>query len=199
LFESFTYYVSGSPWTYAFLFGVAALDVIFPLVPSETSVILAGVLASTGDLMLFAVILVAAAGAILGDNTAYAIGRTIGDWLVRRFFSGERRKRIDWAEEQIEERGGYLILVGRFIPGGRTAVTLACGLLEMRWRRFISFDVAAGLMWASYAALLGYFGGKAFEEQPWKGFVVAFMVALAITGAIELYRWLRKRGVFVSG
>jgi membrane-associated protein len=199
LFESFTDYVSGSPWTYAFLFGVAALDVIFPLVPSETSVILAGVLASTGDLMLFAVILVAAAGAILGDNTAYAIGRTIGDWLVRRFFSGERRKRIDWAEEQIEERGGYLILVGRFIPGGRTAVTLACGLLEMRWRRFISFDVAAGLMWASYAALLGYFGGRAFEEQPWKGFVVAFVVALAITGAIELYRWLRKRGVFVSG
>lgn len=196
MFQSLTDYVSGSPWTYAFLFGVAALDVVFPLVPSETSVILAGVIASTGDLVLFAVILVAAGGAILGDNTAYVIGRTVGHRLVNRFFSGERRKRIDWAEQQIEERGGYLILVGRFIPGGRTAVTLACGLLEMRWRRFISFDVAAGLLWASYAALLGYFGGKAFEEQPWKGFVVAFVVALGITGAIELYRWLRKRGVF---
>jgi len=196
LFQSLTDYVSGSPWTYAFLFGVAALDVVFPLVPSETSVILAGVIASTGDLILFAVILVAAGGAILGDNTAYVIGRTVGHRLVNRFFSGERRKRIDWAEQQIEERGGYLILVGRFIPGGRTAVTLACGLLEMRWRRFIAFDVAAGLLWASYAALLGYFGGKAFEEQPWKGFVVAFVVALGITGAIELYRWLRKRGVF---
>jgi membrane-associated protein len=199
LFQSLTDYVSGSPWTYAFLFGVAALDVVFPLVPSETSVILAGVIASTGDLVLFAVILVAAAGAILGDNTAYVIGRTVGHRLVNRFFSGGRRKRIDWAEQQIQERGGYLILVGRFIPGGRTAVTLACGLLEMRWRRFIAFDVAAGLMWASYAALLGYFGGKAFEEQPWKGFVVAFVVALGITGAIELYRWLRKRGVFASG
>lgn len=196
MFQSLTDYVSGSPWTYAFLFGVAALDVVFPLVPSETSVILAGVIASTGDLVLFAVILVAAGGAILGDNTAYVIGRTVGHRLVNRFFSGERRKRIDWAEQQIEERGGYLILVGRFIPGGRTAVTLACGLLEMRWRRFIAFDVAAGLLWASYAALLGYFGGKAFEEQPWKGFVVAFVVALGITGAIELYRWLRKRGVF---
>ena len=196
MFQSLTDYVSGSPWTYAFLFGVAALDVVFPLVPSETSVILAGVIASTGDLILFAVILVAAGGAILGDNTAYVIGRTVGHRLVNRFFSGERRKRIDWAEQQIEERGGYLILVGRFIPGGRTAVTLACGLLEMRWRRFIAFDVAAGLLWASYAALLGYFGGKAFEEQPWKGFVVAFVVALGITGAIELYRWLRKRGVF---
>jgi membrane-associated protein len=193
LFQSLTDYVSGSPWTYAFLFGVAALDVIFPLVPSETSVILAGVLASTGDLVLFAVILVAAGGAVLGDNTAYWIGRLAGERLVNRFFSGERRKRIDWAENQIAERGGYFIVVGRFIPGGRTAVTLACGFLEMRWRRFIAFDVAAGLMWASYAALLGYFGGKAFEEQPWKGFIVAFVVALAITGAIELYRWMKKR------
>ena len=198
MFQSFTDYVSGSPWTYAFLFAVAALDVIFPFVPSETSVILAGVLASTGDLILFAVILVAAAGAVLGDNTGYLIGRTVGPRVVHRFFAGERKKRIDWAEGQIEERGGYLIVVGRFIPGGRTAVTFACGLLEMRWRRFISFDVFAGLMWASYAALLGYFGGRAFEEQPWKGFIVAFVVALAITGAIELYRWLRKRGVFAS-
>jgi membrane-associated protein len=193
LFQSLTDYVSGSPWTYAFLFAVAALDVIFPLVPSETSVILAGVLASTGDLVLFAVILVAAAGAVLGDNTAYWIGRLAGERLVNRFFGGERRKRIDWAERQIAERGGYFIVVGRFIPGGRTAITLACGFLEMRWRRFIAFDVAAALMWASYAALLGYFGGKAFEEQPWKGFIVAFVVALAITGAIELYRWMKKR------
>jgi membrane-associated protein len=199
LFQSLTDYVSGSPWTYAFLFGVAALDVVFPLVPSETSVILAGVIASTGDLILFAVILVAAGGAILGDNTAYWIGRKAGPRLVNRFFSGERKKRIDWAEEQIQERGGYLILVGRFIPGGRTAVTLTCGLLEMRWHRFIAFDLPAGLMWASYAALLGYFGGKAFEESPLKGFAVAFAVALGITGAIEIYRWLRKRGVLARG
>jgi membrane protein DedA with SNARE-associated domain len=195
LFQSLTDYVSGSPWTYAFLFVISALDVIIPLVPSETSVILAGVLAATGDLVLFGVILCAGAGAILGDNTAYWIGRKAGPSIVRRFFAGERRKQIDWAEKQVQERGGYLILVGRFIPGGRTAVTLSCGLLEMRWRRFIAFDVPAGLMWASYAALLGYFGGKAFEEQPWKGFLVAFAVALVITGGIELIRWLRRRGV----
>jgi membrane protein DedA with SNARE-associated domain len=199
LFQSLTDHVSGSPWTYGLLFALAALDVVFPLVPSETSVILAGVLAASGDLILFAVILVAGAGAILGDNISYWIGRTAGPWVVRRFFAGERRKRIVWAEKQVQERGGYLILVGRFIPGGRTAVTLACGLLEMRWYRFIAFDVAAGLMWASYAALLGYFGGKAFEESPLKGFAVAFVVALAITGGIEVYRWLRKRGVFARG
>lgn len=195
MFQSLTDYVSGSPWTYGVIFGLAALDVVFPLLPSETSVILAGVLASSGDLILLAVIPAAAAGAIVGDNVAYLIGRTVGPRLVRRSFSGERKKRLDWATKQVQERGGYLVLVGRFIPGGRTAVTLACGLLDMRWHRFIRFDVVAGLMWASYAALLGYFGGKAFQQSPLKGFAVAFAVALAITGGIEAYRWLRKHGV----
>jgi len=194
VFESLTEHVSGSPWTYAFLFAVAALDVVFPLVPSETSVILAGVLAATGDLMLAGVIACAAAGAILGDNTAYGIGRTAGHRIVERFFKGERRKRIDWAERQIQERGGYLIVVGRFIPGGRTAVTLSCGLLEMRWRRFIAFDILAGVLWASYGALLGYWGGRTFEKNPLYGFLVAFAVALAITGAVEVYRRLRPTG-----
>jgi len=198
VFDSFKEYVSDSVWTYPYLFGVSALDVLFPLVPSETSVILAGVLAGTGDLLIWAVILVAAAGAVLGDNTSYWIGRTAGPWIVRRFFAGKRKARIDWAEVQIQERGPYLIVVGRFIPGGRTAITLAAGLLEMRWRKFFAFDVAAGLCWATYAALLGYFGGRVFEEEPLKGFLVAFAIALAVTGGVEIYRWAKKRNVLAG-
>ena len=195
MFESLTEYVSGSPWTYLFLFAVAAIDAFIPLVPSETSVILAGVLASTGDLVLVFVILFAALGAIVGDNISYWLGRTLGHRLVDRFFKGERRKQVDWAHRQVEERGGYLIIIGRFIPGGRTAVTFSCGMLEMRWRRFIAFDVAAGLVWATYAALLGYVGGSTFEEDPLKGFLLAFVVALGIAGVIEAYRWYRRRRV----
>lgn len=195
MFESLTEQVSGSPWTYLFLFAVAAIDAFIPLVPSETSVILAGVLASTGDLVLVFVILFAALGAIVGDNISYWIGRTLGHRLVDRFFKGERRKQVDWAQKQVEERGGYLIIIGRFIPGGRTAVTFSCGMLEMRWRRFIAFDIAAGLVWATYAALLGYVGGRTFEENPLKGFLLAFVVALGIAGAIEAYRWYRRRRV----
>jgi membrane protein DedA with SNARE-associated domain len=171
VFDSFKEYVSDSVWTYPYLFGISALDVLFPL---------------------------AAAGAVLGDNTSYWIGRTAGPWIVQRFFAGKRKERIDWAEAQIEERGPYLIVVGRFIPGGRTAVTLSAGLLEMRWRKFFAFDVAAGLCWATYAALLGYFGGRVFEEQPLKGFLIAFAIALAVTGAVEVYRWLRRRRVLAG-
>ena len=193
MFESLTDLVSGSPWTYVFLFAISALDVIIPLVPSETSVILAGVLAASGDLELVLVILFAAAGAIVGDNTAYWIGRTVGHRLVDRWFKGERRKQVDWAHRQVQERGGYLIVIGRFIPGGRTAVTLSCGMLEMPWRRFIAFDVVAGLVWATYAAMLGYVGGRTFEENPFRGFLLAFLVALGVAGVIEAYRWYRRR------
>ena len=84
MLESLTDFVSGSPWTYAFLFAVSALDAVIPLVPSETSVITAGVLASSGDLILVLVILLAAAGAIVGDNCSYWIGRTVGHRIVER-------------------------------------------------------------------------------------------------------------------
>jgi membrane-associated protein len=198
VFDSFIDSVSG-PWWYPYLFLVSALDVLVPVVPSETSVIAAGVLAAHGDLIILLVIALAAAGAVVGDNASYWIGRKAGPWVVRRFFSGDRKKRVDWAETQVRERGPYLIVVGRFIPGGRTLITLSCGLLEMPWRKFIAFDVAAGLVWATYAALLGYIGGKAFEDEPLKGFLIAFAIALAVTGAVEVYRWMRKRRVAASG
>ena len=193
MLEAFTDFVSGSPWTYAYLFAVAAIDAFFPVVPSETSVIAAGVLAASDDLVLLLVILVAAGGAILGDNISYFIGRSVGHRIAERFFSGERRKRLDQAERQLAQRGGYLILVARFIPGGRTAVTLAAGTLEFPWRRFIAWDVAAGIIWASYASLLGYFGGRTFEESPLKGLALAFGIAVAVTAIVEVVRWVRRR------
>jgi membrane protein DedA with SNARE-associated domain len=61
------------------------------------------------------------------------------------------------------------------------------------WRRFIRWDALAAAIWGSYAVLLGYFGGKTFEEEPWKGLLLAFGIAVAVTGAVEAVRFLRKR------
>ena len=195
MFQSLVDLVSGSPFTYGFLFLIALLDAVFPLVPSETAVITAGVIAAHGDLIVPVVIVAAALGAIVGDNASYWVGRLASRWVERRLFAGERRKRLEWAERTLNERGGYLIVIARFIPGGRTVVTLAAGILDMPWRRFIAFDVTAGVLWASYATLVGYFGGKAFEEQPLKGLLIALAVAFAIAAAVETARWLRKRGL----
>ncbi len=173
---------------------MAYLDVLVPVVPSETVVITAGVVASAGDLSLGMVVAVAACGAFLGDNTAYFIGHRFGARINDRFFNGEKaRRRIEWAQRQVNERGGELILIGRFIPGGRTAVTLSAGTLGYPWRRFVLFDAAAALGWALYAALLGYFGGHAFEEAPWKGLILALGIAFSVAGAIEVVRWYLRR------
>lgn len=197
MFGQFTELVSeASGWSYAIIFAVAFLDALLPVVPSETVVITAGVVAAAGDLSVALVIPVAAVGAFGGDNAAYAVGRRFGARAVDRFFGGEgTRRRIDWAERQLEERGGELIVVARFIPGGRTAVTLSAGLLNFPWPRFAVFDAIAGALWASYAALLGYFGGRAFEHEAWKGLLLALGIAFAVAGGVEVVRWaLHRRG-----
>jgi membrane-associated protein len=193
MFHSIVDAVSGSDWSYGVVFGVAALDAFFPLVPSETTVIAAGVLAANGDLRIELIIPAAAIGAVCGDNVSFWIGRTLGERIADRVFAGKRRKYLDQAHRMLEERGGYLIVIARFIPGGRTAATFAAGSLEWEWRRFIKFDLVAGAIWGSYAGLLGYFGGKTFKDSPFKGFLVAFAIALAITFGVEVVRWVRKR------
>ena len=82
-------------------------------------------------------------------------------------------------------------MVARFIPGGRTAVALSAGALGYRWRRFVAFDLVATLIWATYSALLGYYGGRTFESF-W-GLVLALTTAFAIAGGIELVRWALRR------
>jgi|SRR5690242_18573142 membrane-associated protein len=195
MFGQFTDLVSNaSGWAYLIVFLLAYFDALVPVVPSETSVITAGVVASTGDLNLMAIVAAAAGGAFLGDNTAYFIGWRFGTRINDRFFSSEKaQKRVKWAHKQVSERGGELILVARFIPGGRTVVTLSAGTLGYPWRRFLVFDAAAALIWALYAALLGYFGGHAFEDAPWKGLLLALVIAFAVTGGVELVRYLRRR------
>jgi len=193
VFESLFDYVSGSSWTYAFLFAVAALDVVFPVVPSEASVITAGVLAASGDLIIVLVIAAAAAGAWLGDNGSYLIGRTLGNRAARRFFRGEKaQRRLQWAERLLRTRGAYLIVVSRFIPGGRTATTFTAGLVRYPWpQRFLPLTILATLIWASYAALIGYLGGSVFEEKPLYALLLAFGIAVTITVVVEGYRRLR--------
>jgi membrane-associated protein len=185
-------WISGSSWSYVIVFGFAVLDAFFPVVPSETLVVVAGTLAGAGDLNVFVVILAAASGAIVGDNISYGIGKWVGGRTVRRLFRSEKAHRaFDWAETQLKERGSYIIVVARFIPFGRTAVTFTAGYTRgLPWHRFIRYDIVAGLIWATYATMLGYVGGKQFEDQPWKGVLLGLAIAFSVAFSVE---WIRKR------
>lgn len=188
-------WVSGEWWAYPIVFAVSVVDAFFPVVPSETVVVVGGNLASSGDLVLVLVIASAATGAILGDNISYAVGNWLGERTIKRWFGSPTwHKRLEWAERTLDERGAYIILIARFIPGGRTAVTFSAGYVPtFRWRRFIVYDIVAGVLWGTYAALLGFFGGKTFEERPWLGLFLALGIALSLGLVIELVRHLRQR------
>jgi membrane protein DedA with SNARE-associated domain len=184
-FDALAELVSASPWTYALILGIAALDAVFPLVPSEATAIAAGVLAGAGDLSLSFVILAAAVGAFAGDTSSYGLGRAFGDRISGRLLTPRRRA---WAERTLETRGGLLIVGARFVPGGRTAVTLSAGALGMPARRYLRLAGVAAILWAAHASLLGYLGGRAFEEHPWQGLLLALGAAAAIALVVELGR-----------
>ena len=186
--------LSTSPWFYLVIFVIAYLDSMIPLVPSETMVILGGVAAGQGDLELPIVIACGAAGAFLGDTSAYLIGRRYGPWVERRLFSKPKgQERLRWASRQLEVRGGLLLVTARFIPGGRTVVTFSSGMTHQPFRRFVGFIALAGLIWATYAALLGFIGGKTFADNHTLAFLVAFGCALGVSTLIEVFRRIRDK------
>jgi membrane-associated protein len=186
--------VSGSPISYVIVALAAGGDVLFPLIPSETMVLTASVLASHGDLSIWLIMLVTAGGAMIGDNVSWLLGARVGEPLARRLFRGDRaQQRLRSAETAIDRHGPVVIIVGRYIPGGRTASTFAAGLLEMRWRRFVVFDVIAAVLWSVCVSLLGYLGGTAFRDSVWKPLLALLGLAAVIAGLTEVWRRAQRR------
>jgi membrane protein DedA with SNARE-associated domain len=140
------------------------------------------------------VIFAGAFGAFLGDNLAYSIGNrfepSVRAWAARR---PNREMRLESAGMQIKKRGGLLLITARFIPGGRTILTVSSGITQQPRLWFAAWVAVAGTIWASYAAGLGYLFGQAFEDNHTAAFWLAFGTALSITLVVEVIRWVRER------
>jgi len=191
VFESIVDAVTASAWVYPLIVGVAALDAVFPLVPSETTLIAAAALAGAGELVLALVLASGAGGAVVGDNLAYLLGRAGQGTVLRRLLRYARwRRRLARAEAEFRRRGGTLVVVSRFVPGGRTATMLSAGVVGLPWRRFVAYDLVAGLLWAALATTLGWAGGRAVADRPGKALLLALGVAAGLTIVLEAARRL---------
>jgi len=190
-----------SPLSYLAAVAIPALDALIPLLPSETAVIALGAAtAGSHDPRIAVLVALAAFGAFLGDNLAYLVGCRFGPFARRRLFAGVRGgQRLDWARRSLERYGARVIVACRFIPGGRTAVTLACGLVGYPRRRFMAATACAGVLWAGYAFLLGRLGGQAFGDQPWAGLLLGLGLSLVITMVIEAGRRVWQRRARAAG
>jgi len=188
--------ISANPWFYGVVFIIALLDSVVPVVPSESTVIIGGIAAGQGNLLLTLVILLGAVGAFCGDSIAYFLGRKFRPFVTRMLGrrKGNGEEQMAKAAAQIDKRGGLLLITARFIPGGRTLMTVSCGATERPYKSwFVPWDAIAATLWASYAAIIGYFFGEIFEDNHSQAFWLAFGTALAITGLIEIVRWFRHR------
>ncbi len=185
----------GSAISYAIAIIIPALDAILPVLPSETVIIALGVAtAGSTDPRIALLVACSAVGAFLGDNLCYLLGRRFGPRAERWFFRGGKGTQgRAWAEGSLERYGMPLIVICRFVPGGRTAVTLCCGIIGYQRRRFVIATAAAGVIWAAYAFFIGRLGGRAFEGKPWAGLLLAFGATIAISGLIEVIRRIRSR------
>ena len=193
MFESAFDLLSESPEAYLIVFALALGDGIFPPSRARPALILAGLLSVVGELQLGWVIAAGALGAFAGDSLSYALGRYVGRPAQRRFLDGRRaRAALEWASGQLQTRGGMVVIVGRYIPGGRTAATFTAGMTHYPYRKFLAFDAVAAITWAAYASLLGYFGGRFFHHHVWAALLLAFGAAAAVAFAIEgVRRWRR--------
>ena len=128
----------------------------------------------------------AAAGAFVGDNIAYLIGRGTGTrrWAWMR---GPRMQAaFRWAGTELRKRPASLILVARFVPIGRVAVNLTAGATHYPRPRFVALTVLSALLWAGYSVAIGMFFGQWFEENHLLGVVIAIVCAIVLGIGVDL-------------
>ncbi len=190
MFDFIVDLLSDNWWTYALVLAVIVFDSVFPVLPSETALIATGIIAAQDGLSVVGLVAVAWAGAVTGDNVAYTIGDRPGRRLRRRLLR-RALDQIKWMRHQMGERP-WIVAIARFIPGGRTAAALSAGALDMPRGRFVVYVATGGLLWAAFNVLLGYAGGRVFQQSFWLPLLVSFLVAGALSAAAEI---ARRRGL----
>lgn len=177
------------------LFLVVALESFGIPLPGETALIGAGVLAAEGHFSIVAVIAVAAAAAIVGDNGGYWI---IGRWGGRRLF-----ERWNWlskfadrvlpkAERFVEKHGPKAVFFGRFITVLRYTAAWIAGIGRMDWWRFLFWNALGGIVWATLVGLIAFYFGRtvadAIARYGLYGALAAAAIAILVLGGLHLWR-----------
>lgn len=162
--------------------------------PGETVLLVAGFYAHQGHFDLALVMAVAAAGAIVGDNFGYGIGRSVGRAFIDRWgrWLLLRPERVAKIEGFFHRHGDKTILVARFLPGLRVFAALFAGMSRMRWPVFLMYNAMGAVLWSVTISLLGYFFGASLPVlEKWigrTGLVIAGAAGLAVLIAVAVRR-----------
>jgi len=145
------------------------LENVFPPIPSELIMPLAGYLAARGDMNIFVVIGAGTVGSLLGTLPWYYLGRRLGHHGVRRLAEEHGRwltmspSDVDAASDRFKRHGNWSVMLGRLIPTVRTLISVPAGVANMPLGQFLLFSSIGTLLWTAALALAGYLLGQAYS------------------------------------
>jgi len=177
---------------YLAVFGLVAAESLGVPLPGETALVAAATYAGvTHHLSVWAIFVVGAAAAVLGDTTGYFIGEKGGYRLLRRWghyvHFGEAKIKV--ARYLFDRHGGTVVFFGRFVSVLRTYAAFLAGVAHMRYLRFLSFNAAGGVLWAALYTFGAYFAGKTLARLATPFDIVAGAIAVvAVVGVVVLVR-----------
>ena len=174
---------------YGFIFLIIFVEtgvVFFPFLPGVSLLFASGVFASTGELNIFALLGVAWAAAILGDQCNFMIGHFFGSKIIA---SGKVKamtpERMAKSEAFLDKWGKLAIFLGRFFPFIRTFVPFIAGMGGMKWHHFVAFNILGGITWSTLFTLLGYFfGGIPAVQEHFELVIVGIILVSVIPAAV---------------
>jgi membrane protein DedA with SNARE-associated domain len=179
-----------------FLFGIVCLESAGLWVPGETALIAAGVYAANGHLSIVGVIAVAIVGAIVGDNIGYWLGRTGGRRLLYRYAIAARfaDRVLPPGERFFRRHGGKAVFLARFFGGVRVTGAWMAGITRMEWWRFLVWNAAGGIVWATLVGLVAFYVGKAAADTISRYGIYGAIAAaiLLVLGIAALHVWRRR-------
>jgi membrane-associated protein len=185
------------PWMYLLLFLIIFAEtglVVFPVLPGDSILFLAGTVVAVAGLDIHLLVIVLSAAAILGDSVNYAVGHFIGPKVFDRPDSRWlRQEHLRRTQRFYDKYGGITIIIGRFVPIIRTFAPFLAGVAGMSYRRFLSYNVAGGILWITSLVYAGYlFGNIPWVKDNLTWLVFAF-VAISLTPATVTYLKERRR------
>jgi membrane-associated protein len=185
-------------WAYLAIFGFLAVDAMVPVVPIQAIMITSGALTVYGNLNLPLAITIGALGMFTGDSIAFVLGRSAGHsgshWLSERLTAlrhrfapknedsdhseSKTRRAAERFTRGLRKPGPLVLLLCRFVPGGRMAAGYHAGRQGYPIKLFVAYDGGAALAWATYGGLVGHIGGTALTQSAWRLFAIAACAAV---------------------
>ncbi len=185
---------------YAGLVVIMAVEHVFPPIPSELILPLAGFEVGRGNLSLAGVLIASTAGSMIGASLLYALARRGGRPLILRLRRLLRvdEEDLDRAEQRFRRHSAWMVVLGRMIPGVRSLVSLPPGLLRMPFRRYLALTFAGSLVWNTALVIAGQQLGSRWEEVGGVVGPVAQWVVVSIIPLTAIALLLRRRAATSS-